>query len=86
MHPSVPEFEEIEYAPRDTARLAHKFKKAGLQVIVKMTSIELTPEKPEFSAEEWHVRKKCSHPDFMPIYSTPPGFYINMANVRLRDR
>ncbi|EHK15597.1 uncharacterized protein TRIVIDRAFT_37955 [Trichoderma virens Gv29-8] len=56
VHPSVPEFEDIEYTPRDTARLAHKFNKTGLQVIVKMTSIELTPEKPELSAEEWHVK------------------------------
>ncbi|KAL7906919.1 hypothetical protein GGI35DRAFT_457226 [Trichoderma velutinum] len=56
VHPSVPEFEDIKYAPRDTARLAHKFSKTGLQVIVKMASIELTPEKPEFSAEEWHIK------------------------------
>ncbi|RFU78799.1 hypothetical protein TARUN_3366 [Trichoderma arundinaceum] len=56
VHPSVPEFKDIEYAPRDTARLAHKFKKTGLQVVVKIASIELAPEKPEFPAEEWHVQ------------------------------
>ncbi|KAM0253647.1 hypothetical protein ACHAQJ_007159 [Trichoderma viride] len=55
VHPCVPEFEDINYAKRDTARLAQKFKNTGLQVIVKMTSVELTPEKPEFPAREWHV-------------------------------
>ncbi|PON27079.1 hypothetical protein TGAM01_v204027 [Trichoderma gamsii] len=58
IHPRVPEFEDIEYAQRETARLAHKFKKTGLQVIVKMTSIELTPEKPEFPAGEWDITKE----------------------------
>ncbi|KAM0457489.1 hypothetical protein ACHAO4_003289 [Trichoderma viride] len=60
VHPRVPEFEDVEYAQRDIARLAHKFKKAGLQVIVKMVSIELTPEKPELPAGEWHVSKERS--------------------------
>ncbi|KAK1241145.1 hypothetical protein MKX08_001119 [Trichoderma sp. CBMAI-0020] len=55
VHPRVPEFEDIEYAPRDNIRLARKFRKTGLQVIVKMVSIELTPEKPELSTGEWHV-------------------------------
>ncbi|KAM0522607.1 hypothetical protein ACHAPE_002199 [Trichoderma viride] len=55
VHPRVPEFEDIDYAQHDTARLAHEFKKTGLQVIVKMTSVELTPEKPELPAEEWHA-------------------------------
>lgn len=60
VHPRVPEFEDMNYAQRDEIRLAHKFKETGLQVIVKMTSIELTPEKPEFPAGEWHVRKECN--------------------------
>ncbi|EHK50299.1 conserved hypothetical protein [Trichoderma atroviride IMI 206040] len=55
VHPRVPEFEDIDYTPRDNIRLANKFRKTGLQVIVKMVSIELTPEKPEFPAGEWHV-------------------------------
>lgn len=46
-------FEEIDYAPLNSIR--EKFKKDGLQVIVKMASIELTPEKPEFPAGGWHV-------------------------------
>lgn len=43
----------IDYAPKQSLR--EKFKEKGLQVIVKMASIELTPEKPEFSAGSWHV-------------------------------
>lgn len=37
--------------------LHSKFKETGLQVIVKMASIELTPEKPEFPAGGWHVSR-----------------------------
>ncbi len=32
-----------------------KFKNTGLQVVVKMASIELTPENPVFPAGGWHV-------------------------------
>ncbi|KAF3769013.1 hypothetical protein M406DRAFT_250309 [Cryphonectria parasitica EP155] len=35
-------------------RLFRKFKASGLQIIVKMTSIELTPDKPESPLEDWH--------------------------------
>ncbi|KAJ4396953.1 hypothetical protein N0V93_001176 [Gnomoniopsis smithogilvyi] len=35
--------------------LREKFKDSGLQVIVKMASIELTPEKPQFPAGGWHI-------------------------------
>lgn len=35
--------------------LRDKFQDSGLQVIVKMASIELTPEKPEFPAGGWHI-------------------------------
>ncbi len=35
--------------------LHQKFKDTGLQVFVKMASIELTPEKPVFPAGGWHV-------------------------------
>lgn len=35
--------------------LREKFKDAGLQIIVKMASVELTPDKPEFPAGGWHI-------------------------------
>ena len=59
--PILPEpnaFEEIDYTPPQ--RLREKFKEHGLQVIVKIASIELTPEKPYFPAGSWHVSCHCS--------------------------
>jgi hypothetical protein len=55
--PKMPEpvAESILYAPCQPS-LAEKFRESGLQIIVKMASIELTPEKPEFPAGSWHVR------------------------------
>jgi hypothetical protein len=55
--PVIPEpsFEEVDYVPAPEKRLAEKFAKSGLQVIVKIASIELTPDKPEFPMGGWHV-------------------------------
>ncbi|KAF5590667.1 hypothetical protein FPCIR_6330 [Fusarium pseudocircinatum] len=46
--PDPKPFEEVDYAPKQSLR--EEFEKDRLQIIVKMVSIELTPEKPEFSA------------------------------------
>uniref|UniRef100_A0A8H7K9M8 DUF4246 domain-containing protein n=1 Tax=Bionectria ochroleuca TaxID=29856 RepID=A0A8H7K9M8_BIOOC len=46
--PEPKSFTEIEYAPSQNLR--EKFRESGLQVIVKMASIELTPDKPDFPA------------------------------------
>ncbi|KAM0346266.1 hypothetical protein ACHAPU_005693 [Fusarium lateritium] len=46
-------YEPIDYIPKQSLR--DRFRESGLQVIVKMASIELTPEKPEFSAGNWHL-------------------------------
>lgn len=51
--PEPRDFESIDYAPKHG--LHGMFWEHGLQVIVKMASIELTPEKPEFSTGSWHV-------------------------------
>jgi len=55
--PVIPEasFEDVDYAPSPGKRLADIFAKLGLQIIVKMASIELTPENPEFDVGSWHV-------------------------------
>lgn len=50
-----PHFEDVEYEPTTDKRLFSKFRESGLQVIVKMASIELTPEKPHFPQGGWHV-------------------------------
>ncbi|KAI0467944.1 hypothetical protein F4859DRAFT_492174 [Xylaria cf. heliscus] len=54
--PVIPEpkpFEEVDYSPPH--RLVQRFKETGLQIIVKMVSIELTPEKTSYPAGSWHV-------------------------------
>lgn len=50
------DFESTTYSCAQNIR--DKFKDSGLQVIVKMASIELTPAKPVFPVGGWHV----SHP------------------------
>jgi hypothetical protein len=49
------EDDEDVYIPDVNELLSGKFKDSGLQIIVKMASIELTPEKPEFPVGGWHV-------------------------------
>ncbi|OAL06822.1 hypothetical protein IQ06DRAFT_311930 [Phaeosphaeriaceae sp. SRC1lsM3a] len=50
-----PEFKDIDYAPKPGKRLFDRYKESGLQIIVKMASIELTPSKPAFPAGSWHL-------------------------------
>jgi hypothetical protein len=45
----------VDYEPASGLRLLDKFRVSGLQVIVKMASIELTPKKPYFYPRSWHV-------------------------------
>ncbi|KAI1307119.1 hypothetical protein F5Y03DRAFT_405701 [Xylaria venustula] len=52
--PVLPEpkpFEEVNYAP--PYRLVDKFRETGLQIIVKMASIELTPGKVPYITDGW---------------------------------
>ena len=53
--PCFEDIKSIDYAPAVGTRLIDRYREFGLQVIVKMTSIELTPENPEFSAKEWEI-------------------------------
>lgn len=46
-------FTNIDYAVESSLR--QRFEETGLQVIVKIASIELKPEKPEFEGGSWHV-------------------------------
>jgi hypothetical protein len=46
---------DVNYTVDPSQTLRERFKEKGLQVIVKMASIELTPEKPEFAPGGWHV-------------------------------
>lgn len=70
--PIIPEpiaFTEIDYAPETSIR--ETYKQDGLQVIVKMASIELTPEKPEFPAGGWHV---CGVFPLLPL-----AFFLSLS-------
>lgn len=53
LHP-IP-FNNVSYIPQSGKRLADRYRDSGLQIIVKMASIELTPEKPEFPVGGWHI-------------------------------
>ncbi|KAL7930104.1 hypothetical protein V8C35DRAFT_324538 [Trichoderma chlorosporum] len=72
--PEPKQFEEIDYTPPQ--RIREKFKEHGLQVIVKMASIELTPEKPDFPAGSWHVEGQMNE----RICATAL-FYVDSENV-----
>ena len=43
--------------------LREKWGKRGLQVIVKLANIELTPQKPEYAGGSWHVEGQMVSPD-----------------------
>ncbi|KAK4039740.1 hypothetical protein C8A01DRAFT_36276 [Parachaetomium inaequale] len=46
---------EVKYAVFPSRSLREQFNDTGLQIIVKVSSIELRPEQPEFAVEDWHV-------------------------------
>lgn len=50
--PEPNEFRPYDFAKVDIRKLAAE---RGLQVIVKLANIELTPEKPEYDGGSWHV-------------------------------
>jgi hypothetical protein len=57
VQPLLPAFStsKVDYAVPPNGSLREQFKNAGLQIIVKVSSIELRPEQPEFAGENWHV-------------------------------
>ena len=83
-HPDPLEYQPIDYSidPEDTLR--EQFRDTGLQIIVKMASIELTPEKPHFPGGNWHLEGQLNeHIVGTAIY------YLSTENVtpsRLRFR
>jgi hypothetical protein len=60
MLPEPDDFQPATYGCGESIR--ERFRDSGLQVVVKMASIELTPEKPEFPAGSWHVRTHLAKP------------------------
>lgn len=47
--------EDINDGDENTLNLREEFAERGLQVIVKLANIHLTPEKPEYGGGSWHV-------------------------------
>ena len=41
--------------PDPTLNLKEKYLESGLQIIVKLANIQLTPENPSYEGEPWHV-------------------------------
>ncbi|KXX73990.1 hypothetical protein MMYC01_209021 [Madurella mycetomatis] len=72
--PEPRDFEPVAYCT--TQSLRDKFKNTGLQVIVKMASIELTPEKPEFPVGGWHIEGQMNE----RIVATAL-YYLDSENV-----
>ncbi|ELR01865.1 hypothetical protein VC83_06311 [Pseudogymnoascus destructans] len=65
---------EVDYVCKQSIR--EIFKKTGLQVIVKMATIELTPEKPDFPMGSWHVEGQMNE----HICATAL-FYLDSKNI-----
>ncbi|KGO40961.1 Protein of unknown function DUF4246 [Penicillium expansum] len=53
--PEPGNFEVFEAHDEDKVKLRQQFGKSGLQVIVKLANIELTPEKPDYEGGTWHI-------------------------------
>ncbi|KAF8960406.1 hypothetical protein BDZ97DRAFT_2077483 [Flammula alnicola] len=54
---------EMPFAPLRSPpdfSLRDEYRKRGLQVIVKLANIELTPEKPDYNGGSWHVEGKLN--------------------------
>ncbi|KAJ8066741.1 hypothetical protein OCU04_004131 [Sclerotinia nivalis] len=80
--PVIPEpsFEDVNYSREPKKCLSKKFEKSGLQVIVKIASIELTPEKPEFPMGGWHIEGQMNE----HICGTAL-YYLDSENITSSD-
>ncbi|KAK3901763.1 hypothetical protein C8A05DRAFT_16086 [Staphylotrichum tortipilum] len=72
--PEPEEFKPFAFTVGDALRA--RFKDTGLQVIVKMASIELTPEKPDFPVGGWHIEGQMNE----HIVATAL-YYLDSENV-----
>ncbi|KAJ5952512.1 uncharacterized protein N7479_010925 [Penicillium vulpinum] len=53
--PEPGDFEIFEVDDWEKVKLKEQFGKSGLQVIVKLANIELTPENPDYEGGTWHI-------------------------------
>jgi hypothetical protein len=66
----------VSYTPLEHLKLSTKFKETGLQIICKLASIELTPEKPDFPAGGWHVEGQMNE-----HIAATALYYLDSENV-----
>ncbi|KAF2016728.1 hypothetical protein BU24DRAFT_392045 [Aaosphaeria arxii CBS 175.79] len=71
---------KVDYMPKEGAGLIDLFSVGGLQVIVKMVSIELTPEKPPFPADEWHIEGTMNE-----CICATSLYYLDSENITISD-
>ncbi|KAM7195412.1 Protein of unknown function (DUF4246) domain containing protein [Rhypophila sp. PSN 637] len=75
--PALPEpwdFSPVSYQAMEN--IGNQYKEKGLQVYVKMASIELTPEKPKFPQGGWHIEGQLNE----QIVATAL-YYVDSENV-----
>ncbi|EED16740.1 conserved hypothetical protein [Talaromyces stipitatus ATCC 10500] len=82
--PEPGEFKPPKAPWRGEVRLRDKFREKGLQVIVKLANIELTPEKPEYDGGSWHIEGQLNE----RICATAIYYYdsMNITESRLAFR
>ncbi len=74
IYPEPKPFREVNYACKE--RLQDLWADSGLQVIVKIAQIELTPDKPAFPAGGWHLEGMMNE----RICATAL-YYVDSANI-----
>lgn len=65
--------------PDMCVNLREDFKDSGLQVIVKLANIELSPENPEYGGGSWHIEGQLVSPPL--VYSLGHGLILSRTNA-----
>lgn len=63
--------------PDECVNLREEFKDSGLQVIVKLASIELSPENPEYDGGSWHIEGQLVRPPLIYCLGHRPNSLQN---------
>ena len=74
-------FEPQENPPK--LDLREKYGKRGLQVIVKLANVELTPDKPDYEGGTWHVEGQLV--SFLPSFFQEAISYIDPERTYCRN-
>ena len=55
VHPEPGTYTSLKFSEAEQFDLKKRFEHSGLQVIVKLANIELTPQKPRYEGGSWHI-------------------------------